>query len=118
MFRRRLDPGRVWLFVARLLSPQWVPVERDRNDLFIRHVFMDELPASVFENPLRDSEAVMRIPASKSILPKLFESEQPPIRKADYYRIAECMEPEDIHPEVIEVLDRIAGLMPEDVSTT
>ena len=89
---------------------------RDRNDLFIRSVFMDELPASVFENPLRDSEAVMRIPASKSILPKLFESEQPPIRKADYYRVAESMEPEEIHPEVIEVLDRIAGLMPEDLS--
>lgn len=89
----------------------------DPNDLFIRSVFMDELPASVFENPLRDNEAVMRIPASKNILPKLFENEQPPIRKADYYRIAEAMEPEEFHPEIVRVLDKIAGLMPEDVDT-
>ena len=89
---------------------------RDRNDLFIRSVFVDELPTSVFDNPLHDGEAVIRIPASKSVLPRLFEDEQPPIRKADYYRIAESMEQKEIHPEVVEVLDRIAGLIPEDDS--
>lgn len=89
---------------------------RDRNDLFIRSVFVDELPASVFDNPLHDGEAVIRIPASKNVLPRLFEDEQPPIRKADYYRIAESMEQKEIHPEVVEVLDRIAGLIPEDDS--
>lgn len=101
-----------------LLIPSAVErfLKRDRSDLFVHSVFKEELPASVVEYPLRDIEAVMRIPASKSILPKLFESEQPPIRKADYYRIAESMKPDEIHPEVIEVLDKIHGLMPESAN--
>ena len=90
-------------------------LKRSHNDLFIRSAFTDELPAAVFDNPLHDGEAVRRIPASKSILPRLFKDEQPPIRKADYYRIAESMEPDEIHPEVIEVLDRISALIPEEV---
>ena len=101
-----------------LLIPSAVErfLKRDRSDLFVHSVFKEELPASVVEYPLRDIEAVMRIPASKSILPKLFESEQPPIRKADYYRIAESMKPDEIHPEVIEVLGKIHGLMPESAN--
>ena len=88
------------------------------DNLFVRSVFTGELPASAYNDPLHDSEAVKRIPASRNILPKLFESSQPPIRKADYYRIAEVMGPEEIHPEVKEVLDRIAALLPEEGGTS
>ncbi|MYE00686.1 MAG: AAA family ATPase [Alphaproteobacteria bacterium] len=93
--------------VARFLSGG------EENDLFVRNAFMEELPASVLTDPLRDIEAVIRIPASKTIMPKLFDNTQLPLRKADYYRIAEAMKPEEIHPEVIQVLDKIAALLPE-----
>ena len=86
--------------VARFLSGG------EENDLFVRNAFIEELPASVLTDPLRDIEAVIRIPASKTIMPKLFDNTQLPLRKADYYRIAEAMKPEEIHPEVIQVLDK------------
>lgn len=72
------------------------------------------LPTSVIENPLEDHPVLRRIPASKDILPAVFARTQLDVRKADYYRIAEAMEPEEIHPEVIEVLDKIAALLPDE----
>ncbi len=86
----------------------------DGDDWIVREILGRDLPASAIDDPLRDSEALIRIPASKSILPQLFEGTRPPLRKADYYRIAEAMKPEEIHPEVVQVLDRIAALLPKD----
>jgi len=90
-----------------------------KTDLFtelglrvVREVFEEQLPASVLADPLRDIEALIRIPASKAILPRIFEQGPIQLSKADYYRIAEVMEPEEIHPEVLEVLDKIAALLP------
>ncbi len=86
------------------------------DDLFtvrtVQDAFEADLPASVLTDPLRDMEAVVRIPASTTILPKLFEQSPLPLAKTDYYRIADVMEPDEIHPEVIKVLDQIAALVP------
>jgi|GEM_PF-4983843 len=48
-------------------------------------------------------------PASKKLLPDLFSSLPPEARlkKSEYYRIAEAMEPDEIHPDIKEMLDRI-----------
>ena len=100
-----------------LLVPSAIERVIGRDDLFrravVREVFEAELPASVFATPLRDVEAVLRIPASRTILPKVFAQDPMQLRKADYYRIAEAMEPDEIHPEITEVLDKIAALLPD-----
>lgn len=96
--------------IERLIGP---------DDLFnrsiVRDVFEAELPASVLTVPLRDVEAVIRIPASRTILPKVFAQDPMRLSKADYYRIAEVMEPDEIHPEVMDVLDKIAALLADRV---
>jgi len=49
-------------------------------------------------------------PASKDLLPEILmpSSESPTIlKKSEYYRIAEAMEPDEIHPDVKEMLDKI-----------
>ncbi|MDE0409232.1 MAG: AAA family ATPase [Alphaproteobacteria bacterium] len=102
-----------------LLVPSAIERFLGPDDLFNRHIVRDvfeaELPASVFTAPLRDVEAVIRIPASRTILPKIFAQDPMRLSKADYYRIAEVMEPDEIHPEVTNVLDRIAALLADRV---
>ena len=102
-----------------LLVPSAIERFLGPDDLFnrriVRDVFEAELPASVFTAPLRDVEAVIRIPASRTILPKIFAQDPMQLSKADYYRIAEVMEPDEIHPEVTNVLDRIAALLADRV---
>ncbi len=98
-----------------LLVPSAIERLLGSNDLFnqplVREAFNAELPSSVITDPLRDIEAVVRIPASKTILPNIFgHPNAMRLFKADYYRIAEVMEPEEIHHEVTEVLDKIATL--------
>ena len=101
-----------------LLVPSAIERFLGPNDLFhrsiVREVFEAELPVSVFSAPLQDIEALVRIPASRTILPKVFAQDPMRLSKADYYRIAEAMEPDEIHPEAIEVLDKIAGLLPDE----
>jgi len=79
----------------------------------VHETFRAEYPASVLDDPLSDIAALTHIAASKNILPKLFPREPPVawLPKSDYYRIAESMEPDEIHPEAIEVLDKIAALV-------
>ncbi len=72
------------------------------------------LPISVIENPLEDHPILRSIPASKEILPELFRRAGLNLGKSDYYRIAEVMEPDEIHPDVIHVLDKIAALLPDE----
>jgi hypothetical protein len=70
---------------------------------------------SFFSNPLSDeSQAAVEIPASKKLLPQMFDKAKRPMEKADFYLIAEAMKPEEIHPDVIAVLDKIANLVPAD----
>ncbi len=100
-----------------LLVPSAIERFIGADDLFgastVRDAFEAELPASVLADPLRDIEALIRISASKTILPKIFEHDRMRLSKADYYRIAEAMKPDEIHPEVVRVLDKIAALAPD-----
>ncbi len=100
-----------------LLVPSAIERFLGPDDLFhrsiVREVFEAELPASILVDPLRDIEAIIRIPASRTILPRVFAQDPMRLSKADYYRIAEVMEPHEIHSEVTEVLDKIAALVPD-----
>jgi predicted ATPase len=71
-----------------------------------------QLPSPTFENPLEDNAAVMRIPASKDLLPQLFERAGIDVEKSDYFLVAETMTEDEIHPDVTAALDAIADLLP------
>jgi len=67
------------------------------------------IPRDDFENPLNRSSAHFKaVKASEEILPKVFEAAGLRLDKSEYYRIAEVMRPDEIHGDVIEMLDKIA----------
>ncbi len=98
--------------LVRSLNTGGRSIERDIRT--IRDELARLLPSPVIDNPLDDHPALQAIPASKDILPALFARTTFRLGKADYYRIAEVMEPEEVHPEVVEVLDQIAALLPSE----
>ena len=73
-----------------------------------------QLPPAFFTEPLADSAAVVSVPASKELLPQMFEAAGRPLEKGDFFLIAQNMRPEEIHPEVVRVLDAISQLLPDD----
>ncbi len=73
-----------------------------------------QLPPVFFDNPLHDNPVVNSVPASKQLLPQMFEAAGRPMEKSDFFLIASNMRPDEIHPEVIEVLDMIAALLPPE----
>jgi hypothetical protein len=73
-----------------------------------------QLPPAFFSNPLADSAAIVSVPASKQLLPQMFDAAGRPLEKGDFFLIAQNMKPEEIHPEVVRVLDAIAELLPQD----
>lgn len=55
--------------------------------------------------------ALSRIKASEEFLPQLLHDAGAEIPKKDMYLLAAAMRPEEIHPEVVEKLDRIAATL-------
>lgn len=91
---------------------------RETADLFSTKAANDaiaylktQLPPQTFEHPLTDNATVVAVPASKDILPQMFEAAGSLLEKADYFLLAEAMVPGEIHPEVMTVLDAIAALV-------
>jgi predicted ATPase len=75
-----------------------------------------QLPPQTFDDPLTDNATVVAIRASKDLLPQVFEAAGMTVEKEDFFLIARQMRPSEIHPAVVEMLDRIAALLPpEDV---
>ncbi len=72
-----------------------------------------QLPPTVLADPSGDHEFLVRVPASKTLLPGFFKAAQCDLAKKDYSLLAARMKPEEIHPEIIEKLDAIAeSLLP------
>jgi hypothetical protein len=69
----------------------------------------DELPRGVFNEPMKQHDAVDNQAVSKTLLPGLMSVAQIELSKSEYYLIAEQMLPEEIDNEVVEKLDAIAG---------
>jgi hypothetical protein len=67
----------------------------------------DELPPGVFRAPLDEHDYFAGVPVSKSLLPKYFASCAISLPKLEYFRVAEQMMAEEIHPEVVAMLDDI-----------
>ena len=56
-----------------------------------------------------DHVSLVRVKASNELLIPLFQKLRISITKQDLFQLAECMLPEEIHPEVVDKLDRIAN---------
>jgi predicted ATPase len=72
-----------------------------------RRYLVDQLPPAAFRDPLGAHDFWRSMPASKTLLPSLFEQVHLSIGKEEYYLIAEQMKPEEIPGEVREKLDRL-----------
>lgn len=93
---------------------------RDGGDLFSAGAadkaiayLRNQLPPQTFENPLADNATVLTVRASKDVLPQMFEAAGDPLEKEDYFLLADLMKPEEIHPDVLTVLDAIRDLIPD-----
>ncbi len=93
----------------------------DATDLFLAaeaskaiDYLKTQLPPAFFSNPLADSAAIVNVPASKQLLPQMFEAVGRPLEKGDFFLIAKNMNRNEIHPDVTRVLEAIAELVPED----
>jgi predicted ATPase len=75
-----------------------------------RQFLQDQLPPAVYRDPLGHHDFWSNTPASKTLLPAFFQEVQLPVSKAEYYLIAEQMDPEEIPAEVERKLDRMAQL--------
>ncbi|MCY3809888.1 MAG: AAA family ATPase [Gemmatimonadetes bacterium] len=58
-----------------------------------------------------DSVVLVRSKGSTELLMPLLEAVGHPIDKSDLYLIAEAMKPEEVHPEVVRKLDRMAEVL-------
>ncbi len=90
--------------LARFVEARTLPLYAD----LARRFLQDQLPPAVYREPLGDHGFWVTTPASKTLLPALFQEVQLPLSKEEYYLIAEQMRPEEIPAEVREKLDRIA----------
>lgn len=93
---------------------------RDGGDLFSAGAadeaiayLKNQLPPQTFENPLADNATVLTVRASKELLPQMFEAAGDPLEKEDYFLLADVMKAEEIHPDVLAVLDAIGDLVPD-----
>ncbi|RMH15352.1 MAG: hypothetical protein D6696_20980 [Acidobacteria bacterium] len=90
--------------LLRFVERAWMPLARRPAESYLR----DQLPPAVYRDPLRDHDFLRRTPVSKTLLPAFFQAAGASFAKQEYYLIAEKMERDEIPPEVVEKLDRIA----------
>lgn len=91
-------------------SPQDMFTSHDANTAL--EYLKTQLPPAVFVKPLSDeTAAVVEIPASKKLLPQMFDLTKRKLEKNDYYLIAELMTEEEIHADIRSILDAIAALV-------
>jgi hypothetical protein len=104
-----LHPDALLRFVGGSMPDLFSDIRMEMGKQFLQENF----PPMVFTRPLEDSDYLLATPASKSILPGFLKRADTALPKKDCYQIAQQMEPEEIHPEVIEILDKIASVLNE-----
>ncbi len=92
--------------VLRRFLGEIPPLLRDSS----MEMLKDNIPAAALRTPLEEHEFWRINPVSKSILPEFFLKAGVSTKKNEYYMIAADMKPEEIHPEIKDLLDRIATL--------
>jgi predicted ATPase len=102
-----LVPPAIHRFLARQPADLFSTKTADDAIAYLR----TQLPPQTFENPLTDNATVIAVRASKDLLPQMFAVAGIPMEKEDYFLLAEAMRPDEIHPEVLNVLDAIGNLV-------
>jgi hypothetical protein len=92
--------------LVRFVASRMFPLMGD----VARRFLQDQLPPAVYRDPLAHHDFWVNTPASKTLLPALFQAVQLPLSKEEYYLIAEQMLPEEIPLEVGSKLERMAEL--------
>lgn len=70
-------------------------------------LLQDQLPPTVIRDPLGDHDYLEGAPVSKTLLPHYLKACELQIPKIEYFKIAEQMLPEEVHPDVRKMLDQI-----------
>ena len=68
----------------------------------------DFMPPVFFDDPMKTTGYLEREKASEGILSPVFAAAGMRIGKGDYHHLAAVMKPEEIHPDVVKMLDAIA----------
>jgi hypothetical protein len=89
--------------LLRFIGSRTLPLFVSAAEQYLR----DELPPAVYRDPLAITDYLRATPASKTLLPKLFEAAQVDMTKKELYLIAEQMRPDEVTPEVREKLDAV-----------
>jgi predicted ATPase len=87
---------------------------KEKTELFANKAMSflrEQLPPAFFKDPLQLNAFLRSEPASKTLLPQLFEKADHPIAKSDYFLIAAQMKKDEIPAEVGEKLDLINKMM-------
>lgn len=99
--------------IERTLAPDNELFGKQEAKKAIDHL-RQQLPPVFFDDPLQDGAAVVSVAASKQILPQMFEAAGRPMEKSDFFLIASNMKPNEVHPEVVAVLDMVFDLLPTE----
>ena len=94
--------------IGRFAFPENLPLMRKQVDA----VFHEQVPQGT--DLFGDHVALTRIKASDEFLVPRLEALDRPTPKRDLYLLAEGMTPDEIHPEVIEKLNRLAEVLMPD----
>jgi len=94
-----LHPESIGRFVEPILGPLF-------SDIAVK-AMKNMLPPAVMSDPLANHDYLERTPASKELLPRILEGLDVP--KAEYYRIAEAMKPEELHDDIGKFFDSLAS---------
>lgn len=94
------------------LSPEPRDLFRDGEATRALDYLKTQLPPQTFTDPLKDNATVVAVRASKDLLPQMFEAAGRSLEKSDFFLLAEAMTADEVHPEVVRVLDAIADLLP------
>jgi predicted ATPase len=97
--------------LLRSVSASALPLFDEAARRRAREFMENEVPPAALREPLGDHEFLVSIPASKTFLPGLFRAAGTGLPKAEYYQIAARMKPEEIPPEVTEVLDALLPVL-------
>ncbi len=89
--------------IIRFVEENYGSLAAQKVGIFIRK----QLPPAVYENVLDTSDYFRQMKAKK-LLSRFFDSALLKVHQRDFYQIAAQMKKTEIHPEVIEKLDKIA----------
>jgi predicted ATPase len=94
--------------LRRFVEAQTSAIHAEAGMQFLR----EQLPPAFFDAPQANSEFLISVAASKTLIPGFFRAAgMPEFRKADYFLVAEQMTADELHADVSATLDAIAAVV-------